>query len=60
MPVVALEAVPTKLSTIVTSDMVTGVLNEIIGLLPVMIPALIGFVAIRKGISFVLSMLRSA
>ena len=48
------------LSSIVTSSMVQGVLNEVIGLLPVVLPAMIGFLAIRKGVSFVLSMLRSA
>ncbi len=54
----ALEA--TELSKVVTAEMVGGVLDEIIGLLPVIIPAMIGFIAIRKGVSFVLGMLRSA
>lgn len=49
-----------QLSTVVTSDMVSGVLQEVISLLPVIIPAMIGFIAIRKGVSFVLGMLRSA
>lgn len=50
----------TTLNTIVTSDMLGGVLNEIIGLLPVILPVMIGFIALRKGISFVLNMLHSA
>lgn len=50
----------TTLSSIVTADMLNGVLDEIIGLLPVIFPVMIGFVAIRKGISFVLNMLHSA
>lgn len=50
----------TVLSAVVTSDMVSGVLNEVVALLPVILPAAIGFIAIRKGVSFVLGMLRSA
>ena len=50
----------TTLSTIVTADMLGGVLDEIVGLLPVVLPVMIGFVALRKGISFVLNMLHSA
>lgn len=48
------------MSEIVTSAMLSGVLNEITGLLPVVIPTMISFIAIRKGIAFVLSSLRSA
>lgn len=48
------------LQSVVTADMVGGVLNEVVGLLPVIIPAMIGFIAVRKGVSFVLGMLRSA
>lgn len=48
------------LSTIITADMLKGVLNEVIGMLPTIIPVMIGFVALRKGISFVLGMLHSA
>ncbi|MFQ8793014.1 MAG: hypothetical protein ACLR77_12065 [Oscillospiraceae bacterium] len=43
-----------------TSSMLSGVLNEIVGLLPVVVPTMIGFIALRKGISFVLGMLRAA
>ena len=50
----------TTLNSIVTAGMLNGVLDEIIGLLPVVFPVMIGFVAIRKGISFVLNMLHSA
>lgn len=38
----------------------SGVLSEITGLLPVVIPVLIGFIALRKGISFLLGTLHSA
>lgn len=50
----------TTLTSIVTGDMIGGVLDEIIGLLPVVLPVMIGFIAIRKGVSFVLNMLHSA
>ena len=50
----------TTLDGIVTADMMGGVLDEIIALLPIVLPVMIGFVAIRKGVSFVLNMLHSA
>ena len=50
----------TVLSSIVTSNLLEGVLAEIIGLLPVCIPVMIGFIAIRKGIAFVQSILHAA
>lgn len=49
-----------SVSTVVTADMVGGVLNEVVALLPVMIPAMISFIALRKGIAFVKSVLHSA
>lgn len=48
------------LSTIVTGEMLQGVLKEITGLLPVVIPVMISFIAVRKGISFLSSILHSA
>ena len=48
------------LSTIVTNDMHAGVLSEITSLLPVCIPVMIGFIAIRKGIAFIQHILHSA
>lgn len=49
-----------ELASIVTADMMSGVLDEVIGLLPVTIPVLIGFIGLRKGISFIQSVLHSA
>lgn len=49
-----------NLSTIVTADVLGGVLDQVVGVLPVVLPVMIGFIAIRKGISFVLGMLRAA
>ncbi len=48
------------LSGVVTADMIKGVLAEVIGLLPVVIPVAITFIGVRKGISFLLGMLRAA
>lgn len=53
-------ATATTLAGIVTSDMISGVLNEITGLLPVIIPTMIGFIGLRKGISFLQGVLHSA
>lgn len=50
----------TNLSTVVTADMMNGVFQQIIDLLPVCIPVMVGFIAIRKGIAFVKSTLKSA
>lgn len=38
----------------------SGVLDEVIALLPVVIPVLIGFIALRKGIAFIRGILHSA
>ena len=48
------------LTDVVTAQMVSGVLNEIVGLLPVMIPAAISYIALRKGLGFVFSTLKKA
>lgn len=49
-----------KLSSVVTADLMQGVFDEIIALLPVCIPVMVGFIGLRKGISFVQSILYSA
>lgn len=48
------------LKDIITADMLGGVLDEITGMLPIVLPVMIGFIALRKGISFVQSILHSA
>ncbi len=48
------------LSSIVTAEMIGGVLDEIVSLLPVIIPVMIGFIGLRKGISFLQGVLHSA
>lgn len=52
--------VTTHLSSVVTTDLCSGVFDEILALLPVCIPVMVGFIAIRKGIGFVKSTLHSA
>lgn len=48
------------LASAVTSTMLQGVLNELLSLLPIILPVMIGFIGIRKGISFLISTLQSA
>jgi len=48
------------LAGVVTADMLSGVLDEIVGLLPICIPVMIGFIGLRKGIGFVRGILQSA
>lgn len=55
-----MDAVSGSLASIVTADMLGGVLDEIVGLLPVIIPVMIGFIGLRKGISFLQGVLHSA
>lgn len=52
--------VATGLAGVVTAEMMSGVLDEIIGLLPTVIPVMIGFIGLRKGISFLQGVLHSA
>lgn len=48
------------LETVVTAEMMSGVMDEIVGLLPVVIPVLVGFIALRKGVAFLRNILHSA
>lgn len=48
------------LASVLTADMMGGVLDEVVSILPIAIPVLIGFIGLRKGISFVTHTLRSA
>ena len=36
-----------------TAISLSGVLSEVVDLLPIVLPVIIGFIAIRKGISFI-------
>lgn len=54
------QAAATTLSTVVTAEMMSGVFDQIVALLPVCIPVMVSFIALRKGIGFVKSVLHSA
>lgn len=54
------DVVSSTLTSIVTQDMLSGVMDEVKGLLPVVIPVSIGYLALRKGLSFLLGTLRRA
>lgn len=60
MPVLQPINAATVLDKTITSAMVNGVLDEVVAVIPIIVPVAISFIAIRKGISFVLGMLRSA
>lgn len=57
---ILMDATATVLDKTIDKTMVQGVLNEVVALIPTVIPVAITFIAIRKGISFVLGLLRSA
>lgn len=48
------------LNTTLSSIQLTGILDEVIALLPILFPVLITFLAIRKGIAFCLATLRAS
>lgn len=50
----------TILSGVINAQMLSGVFNELVSLLPIVIPVIIGFLAVRKGLAFVLGSLRRA
>ena len=47
------------LSSSITSKILSPVLTEVVAILPVLLPVFLTFLAIRKGIAFTLTMLRS-
>lgn len=46
--------------TSITGEMLSGVLTEVTGLVPIVAPAVIGFIAFRKGWSFLKSSIKGA
>ncbi len=66
---VMLMAVPTfaedavsgsNLGTIVNASMLTGVFDQIYALVPIVVPVVIGFIAFRKGWSWLKSQIKGA
>lgn len=51
---------PAAVITGVTTETFTPVLEEILGLIPVLLPAVVGFLAFRKGWSFLKGEVASA
>lgn len=51
--ILTLTPVSPSLSAVVNSDMMSGVLDEIVALLPAVLAVIVGFIAIRKGVSFI-------
>jgi len=54
------EAVSGSVFSGVTADTFTGMFNEIKTLIPIMIPVAVTYMAIRKGWSFLMSILKKA
>lgn len=52
--------VDTDLASVVNADMISSVLDEILELLPVVVVVIVGFVGLRKGISFLEGILHGA
>ena len=50
----------TKLADVVTEEMISGVFDQILGLLPVLLPVSVTFIGFRKGLSFLFQTLRMA
>ena len=55
-----LTSTPTTVAGALTNVDLSGMLTEILTLLPVILPTLVGFLAVRKAISFLLGSLRRA
>lgn len=49
-----------KLSEVFTTSTLSGVLDELIAVIPTVVPVAIGFLGIRKAISFVIGLLQQA
>ena len=49
-----------SVATAVNGVDMSGILNEVLSLLPVVLPILIAFLGVRKGISFLIGSLRRA
>lgn len=48
------------LSGVFTSSNLSGIMNELIAVIPVVVPVAVSCLAVRKAISFVMGMIRQA
>lgn len=55
-----LSAASSVLGGVITADMMNGVFTEIVAVLPVAMPVMVSCTAVRKGVSFLTGILRSA
>lgn len=55
-----MEGSTTTVASVVTADMIGGVLDQMVALLPVVLPAMIGFIGLRKSLSFLQGVLHGA
>lgn len=56
----ALAETTTILNGVITASVLQGVFNEIVGLIPVVVPTIVGFLAVRKGLAFAIGAVRRA
>lgn len=57
-PVSTATTVVPSIANSVTSEMMNGILSQITDLLPVVLPVIVGALAFRKGLSFLMSTIR--
>lgn len=53
-------SVGNTVATAINGVDLSGILTEIISLLPILLPTVVAFIAVRKGISFLIGSLRRA
>lgn len=53
-------SIASTVATAVNGVELSGILEELISLLPVVLPTIVGFIGIRKAISFLIGSLRRA
>lgn len=54
------ESAPAFLSAVVTPEMLDGVLGQVVALLPVVLVVIVGYIALRKGVAYIRSVLKKA
>ena len=52
--------VTVMLETVITTELCTGVMTELVSVIPKAFPAIIGCIAVRKAIGWVVGMLKAA
>lgn len=60
LPVLTTTTTANTVATAITGIDLSVMLEEVVNLLPALLPTMVGFLAVRKGISFLIGMLRRA